>query len=501
MDLIYMNSAKEDIGVLMDYEFDLAFGTDENNFECRIDSNAHCCEHGYFLYIEGTEYGGIIDALESITANEEVIYTGRTWHGILNSKVIEPDSGKSHLIVSGEANEILASLIDRLGLSDLFEASSESSDITISNYQFSRYIEGYDGIKKMLESNGAKLKIVFYQDKVILSAVPVVDYTQEAIDSDTVELKVKQASRTVNHLICLGQGELENRTVIHLYADTSGNISQTQTQTGIDEYTAVYDYSNAEDEEELIKSGTQRLKELMQQDSLAVDFDEADDMYDVGDIVGAEDAVTGVAIAVPITKKIVTVKDGIISIDISTDTSKGRTISSGGGSGGGSVTPSTGGTEEKYAVGDIFITTRNGNPNTLLGYGTWEQIKDQFLLAAGDSYAAGSTGGEATHKLTVDEMPSHGHERGTMNITGELNYNDTYSGGTFSGGGIIGAFYSAGSYSQDYYISGRAEGSGWPKIGFDASKTWKGETSYVGESQPHNNMPPYLAVNMWLRTA
>ena len=132
MDLIYMNSAKEDIGVLMDYEFDLAFGTDENNFECRIDSNAHCCEHGYFLYIEGTEYGGIIDALESITANEEVIYTGRTWHGILNSKIIEPDSGKSHLIVSGEANEILASLIERLGLSDLFEASSESSDITCS---------------------------------------------------------------------------------------------------------------------------------------------------------------------------------------------------------------------------------------------------------------------------------------------------------------------------------------------------------------------------------
>jgi hypothetical protein len=55
MDLIYMNASKEDVGVLMDYELDLAFGADENNFECRIQANSHCCSAGYYLYYEATE--------------------------------------------------------------------------------------------------------------------------------------------------------------------------------------------------------------------------------------------------------------------------------------------------------------------------------------------------------------------------------------------------------------------------------------------------------------
>ena len=59
----------------------------------------------------------------------------------------------------------------------------------------------------------------------------------------------------INHLICLGLGELKNRTVIHLYADANGVISRTQTQFGSDEVTNVYDYAGAETEN-LIKSGT-----------------------------------------------------------------------------------------------------------------------------------------------------------------------------------------------------------------------------------------------------
>ena len=90
MDLIYMNSSKEDVGVLMNYDFDLAFGADENNFECHISSKAHCCDHGYYLYIEGTEYGGIVDDIQVKTEDNEVVYCGRTWHGILGSKVIMP---------------------------------------------------------------------------------------------------------------------------------------------------------------------------------------------------------------------------------------------------------------------------------------------------------------------------------------------------------------------------------------------------------------------------
>ena len=61
-----------------------------------------------------------------------------------------------------------------------------------------------------------------------------------------------------------------------------------------------------------------------------------------------------------------------------------------------------------YPVGAIYMSVNSTNPASLFG-GTWEQIKDRFLLSAGDSYSAGSTGGEAEHTLTYGEMPVHSH--------------------------------------------------------------------------------------------
>jgi hypothetical protein len=319
MDLIYTNRSREDVGVLHNYEFDLAFGSDENNFECIVGRNDHHCVFGSYLYIEGTEYGGIIDSVESKGGTQEVVYCGRTWHGILNSKVLEPDSGEDYLICNGEANAVIASLLDRMGLSGLFEASPEDSGLAISNYKMNRYISGYDGILKMLKAVDGKLRFCVQNGHVLLSVVPIVDYTQDELDSDIISLDVKQTANTVNHLICLGKGDLADRLVVHLYADEDGNISQTQTFSGIDEYVAVFDYPNAEDEEDLVANGIERLKELMQQDDLSVDVNEVDDPYDIGDLVGAVDYITGVQIIVPVNKKIVTIRNGIVTINIQTD--------------------------------------------------------------------------------------------------------------------------------------------------------------------------------------
>lgn len=315
MDLIFTNKNMEDVGVLQDFDFDLAFGSDENDFECTIPASSHCCEAGSLLYMEGTEYGGIIDGIRSKSDSQEVIYSGRTWHGILNSKVIEPNSGSAYLAVTGEANAIIAVLLSRLALTDLFKASGKDSGLTISGYKMNRYITGYDGIVKMLSSVGAKLQITFQGGKVVLSAAKKHDYSQdEDFDSDLVDFDIKKQFKTVNHLVCLGSGELENRMVIHLYADTAGNISQTQTQFGMDEVSAVYDYSNVESEDELLSGGKEELKKLWEPDKLSVDFDDTTDNYDVGDIVGAFDNITGIAVSAVITKKIVTIKDGQITI-------------------------------------------------------------------------------------------------------------------------------------------------------------------------------------------
>lgn len=332
-----MNAKQEDVGVLLRYELDLSFGSNENNFECTVNRANHCCEAGYYLYMDGTEYGGLIDAVRSNTATGDVTYSGRTWHGLLESKILAPDAGQDYLVVSGEANTVLASLIQRVGLGSLFAASTAASGVTIKSYQMDRYIGAYSGIRKMLKEANAKLCCTFAGGKVVLSAAPVMDYT-DGLDADIIDFSAKRVKGKVNHLICLGQGELSERTVVHLYADADGNISQTQTISGVDEYAAVYDYPSAESAETLIEEGTKRLKELRAQDALSVAFTQTDNLYDVGDIVGAYDGATDVSVSVEITQKIVTVKGGLLTVSYSTDKTS-TTVSVGTGSSGESEQP------------------------------------------------------------------------------------------------------------------------------------------------------------------
>ena len=306
MDLIYTNKNKVDIGVMKNYTFDLAFGEDENNFQLSISSDSNVCEEDNLIYIEGTEYGGIIDAIEVYTAEKTINYKGRTWHGILNTKIIQPNSGADYYTVSGEANTILRSLVSRLSLGDLFEGSSASSGFTITSYQFKRYVSAYDGIVDMLRSVGAKLHIEWSGGYVQLSAVAIVDYSDDDLSSDHIALHIQKTYNPVNHLICLGQGELSQRTVVNLYCDANGVISTSTTFTGLDEVANVFDYPNAESAAELQKEGTKKLQELNNADEIEVSLDDAYE-FDIGDIVTAEDEITGIRVSSRVLKKIVTI--------------------------------------------------------------------------------------------------------------------------------------------------------------------------------------------------
>ena len=116
-----------------------------------------------------------------------------------------------------------------------------------------------------------------------------------------------------------------------------------------------------------------------------------------------------------------------------------------------------------FPIGSIFLSVVSTNPNTLLGYGTWSQLKDRFLLGAGNTYTNGNTGGSATHTLTINEIPSHTH---------------TYT-----------------ARLQSYHC---ADGS--PCYLTDTAQSTY-NTGSAGGGQAHNNMPPYLVVYMWKRTA
>lgn len=172
-----------------------------------------------------------------------------------------------------------------------------------------------------------------------------------------------------------------------------------------------------------------------------------------------------------------------------------------------------------YPVGSIYISMKNLNPATLFG-GTWEQLKDRFLLAAGDNYSGVNNpkGGESSHVLTVAEMPSHqhggstaadgshSHTRGTMEISGTFAADDSARAG-HHGEYPTGAFYDAGRVDLDLDSGG---GSG-TRVGFLASRSWTGNTSVApnhqhtinseGGNKAHNNMPPYITVYMWYRVS
>lgn len=315
MDLIHMNAARKDVGVMEDYTFDLAFGEDENDFECQIVLGNHCCEAGDYLYFENTEYGGIVDSIAVETDNDVVTYLGRTWHGIMDSKVIEPDAGQDYFVVNGEANGALGNLIVRLGLGGLFKASEEDSGINIERYKMNRYITGYQGIRKMLKAFAAKLQIRFKKDIVELSAVPLVDYSQdEQFDTDQIDFSVRKNSHPMNHVVCLGKGDLAEREVIHIYTDSDGNVSCQQSLMGISEVAGVYDNANAESGEELEKRGRELLMKAWNSDKIEFRFSSNAETFDIGDIVGAREYVTGIEVREEITKKIVTIKNNTTSI-------------------------------------------------------------------------------------------------------------------------------------------------------------------------------------------
>ena len=316
-DLIYANADMEDVGVLLDYTLDLAIGSDENDFELVVDAESHVCREGYYLYIEGTEYGGIVDAIRVRTSEKEITYKGRTWQGILASKVLEPDAGEDYLVVSGEANAAVKQLIVRMDLSELFTASEADSGIEIKNYKINRYIDGYAGLVKMLASAGGKLLFSFCNKKVVLSAAPAVDYSrEEQFDSDLVGMDVEKGFHPVNHVICLGRGDLADREVIHLYADSRGIVSRIKSLTSLEEVTAVYENTNAESTEELEQGGIKLLEESRAASSkISMSFDSSDAVYDIGDIIGAQERITGIEATEKIIKKIVSISRGSIEIE------------------------------------------------------------------------------------------------------------------------------------------------------------------------------------------
>lgn len=147
-----------------------------------------------------------------------------------------------------------------------------------------------------------------------------------------------------------------------------------------------------------------------------------------------------------------------------------------------SYADSVGGTPSKstlldmvYPVGAIYMSSNSTSPATLFG-GTWVRLEDRFMVAAGTTYPAGTTGGAATHThttgdhtLTVSEMPAHSHSY--FKVSGSASTKDTGSG------------------------------SSWGDYAAATTQTGGGAAHNHGNTGAASNLPPYWAVYMWERTA
>lgn len=310
MDLIVTDATGKPVASHASYTLDLAFGSGENDFDLQVEDAA--LKAGSRIMIDGTEYGGIIDDTDVDVDGglSTVTWHGRDWHGVLASKIIEPDRNNDYLTLSGTIPVIMRTLVSRAGLQGLFTVTEESADHK-TTCQFDRYVDLYSGLVKMLRASGLKLRLRNDGDKVSMSAMPV-RTIGDSIDSDLIDFTVKQAAHPINHLICLGKGELKDRTVIHWYADANGTFSHTQTLKGLDERTATYELSNAE-ADELEDKGRQKFQELRNASTIDVDIPDGIDA-DVGDLVTGRDNNTGLVVTAEISKKIVKVSGGVLTV-------------------------------------------------------------------------------------------------------------------------------------------------------------------------------------------
>lgn len=130
-----------------------------------------------------------------------------------------------------------------------------------------------------------------------------------------------------------------------------------------------------------------------------------------------------------------------------------------------------------YPVGSIYMSVNSVSPQTFFG-GTWERLYARFLIGANSTYAAGTTGGSATHTLTTSEMPSHYHDGITTD-----NFVDTHRM----------------TYANQVAVTDGSEAY-WSLVKSTTPTALTARTVTAGGGSAHNNMPPYLAVYMWKRT-
>ena len=449
---------------ISDFDFDLEFGDgakDDYELTCAEDVSI-----GEYVGIEGTEYGGVVDTIGESTKSAEMVYGGRSWHGILAAKVLCPDAGADYLTVSGDANEVLSSLVARVGLSSLVAVDKGGSGIYVSSYSFERYVDCYTGMREMLAKSGAKLMMEYGQGAVRMWA-QAVDTIDGTVDSDVMDFDATTVGRQVNHLIGLGKGELRDRAVVHRYADASGNVSSTQTYTGVDEYAAVYDYSSAE-ADKLAEETEKKLKDLHTSGKVEFSIEYAGTAH-VGDVITARNNRTGRTVTAPIAKKVVKVSGGVLTVqyDVGEQSTTSTSLSGSG------ETASSG---TVYTAGD-GISIESGRISAEVTQEELDAVAETARQGVDDASAASVAAGAAQAKADLAAKAFSDYETSNDAAVAAVRATADAAVSSVSATSPLSASRSGNAVALSHAASGVAAGAYGPTA--DASPTW-GESVTVG---------------------
>ena len=160
-----------------------------------------------------------------------------------------------------------------------------------------------------------------------------------------------------------------------------------------------------------------------------------------------------------------------------------------------------------YPVGSIYMSTQNVDPGTIIG-GTWSRIEGRFILAAADqngsesdntyfNRTAGSSGGERNHQLTTGELPSHTH--GSKTLTGSISFRKVGTSPSAIYGAVSGIFSQANNDTNKYETLTQLDSTKRQSQKLTVNATHTHDS--VGSGTSHNNIPPYISVYTWERTA
>lgn len=319
LEYIYTDDNYNELGYLAHFDADIEIGkydVSKNDFELTLslEDRDPLFTIGSLFYKEDTEIGGVIQRLKINTSDNTITFIGATFRGLLEKEYVQPPAGSTYLILNGEANACINTLI-----SGRFDGLFVVDNIGASNINVRydvRDINLLQALEKALGASNARLCIRHQIDgKVHLYAEKINDLSDTLqYDNDyQIGMIVKTESKPYNHILALGKGELLDRLRVNLYLQADGSWSESnQVYTGLERKTYKHEDVNVEDRAELIKNATEKVAEANESNTLEISFDA--DNAELFDIVGAKENITGMSFKEPITQKIIKISDDDVEV-------------------------------------------------------------------------------------------------------------------------------------------------------------------------------------------